>query len=241
MAYQCDPQTDGEGNVVGFSTTAKTEGYGRFSQNDYIETDQGVRHIFQDVELADEDSEEFSEETYWQAVANLYPDTYQALEWAADNVPKELIADYNNAIDNDDRLEANKLLERIVGDYREASESPPQSPTDGLEDDEAVDDLEQYSGTLEEEYDALDEDDRAAVDVALDDLIGSEPLGDGVSAQWQDAVYAYQEAGDDVGAAVCAAVAAVHDGSVTQQEAISYIISNFPMKDVVRAYRQMNG
>ena len=241
MAYQCDPQTDGEGNVVGFSTTAKTEGFGRYSQNDYIETDQGVKHVFQDVELQDEDSEEFSEDTYWQAVANLYPDTYQALEWAADNVPKELIADYNNAIDNDDRREANRLLERIVGDYREAVESPPQSPTDSLEDEEGVDDLEEYSGTLEEEYDALDEDDRAAVDVALDDLIGSEPLGDGVSAQWQEAVYAYQEAGDDVGAAVCAAVAAVHDGSVTQQEAISYIISNFPMKDVVRAYRQMAG
>jgi hypothetical protein len=240
MAWTVTPEANSEGNVVGFGAVEHQEGFGRFSQEDYIQTDQGVKHVFQDVELADEGSEEFSEDGYWQAVADLYPDTYQALEWAADNVSKELIADYNNALDNDDRREVNRLLDRIVGDYREALQTFPEEPTEGFEEDEVVDELEEYSGTLEEEYDALDEADKEVVDAAIDDLIASEPLGDEVSAQWQDAVYAYQEAGDEVGAAVCAAVAAVHDGSVSQQDAISYIISNFPMKDVVRAYQQLN-
>ena len=140
MAYTCEPQVDNEGNVVGFDTRNHQEGFGKFSQQDYIQNELTgeVKHVFQDVELQDEDSSEgYSEDSYADALHELHPNLSPALDWAETNLPDGFIEAYNQAMDGDDLTEKGRFIDMLLQHYDEASEEPEQ-PLEEASDDEEV-------------------------------------------------------------------------------------------------------
>jgi hypothetical protein len=224
MAWEVTPQVNDQGDVVGFDAQQPHEGYGRNSQDDYHMTGDGrVSHMFAGVELADEGEQTaYSEDEYWTNVANLNPDTYEALDWAADHLSQDFIAGYNDAIDRDDHIEANKYLEMIIADYREAMGEPTAS---------------EESESDDSEPEPIDPD---LVDTVVESLSHEEALGEDVANEWQEAVEQALDSGDEVYAAVAAATASFHSGECTAEQAISYILENYPIEEVARVYQAIN-
>ena len=223
MAWQVDPQVNDQGDVVGFSANSKSEGFGRFSQQDYIQNELTgeVKHVFQDVELRDEDSSEgYSDDAYSDALHELHPNLSPALDWAETSLPPAFIEAYNAAMDGDDLTEKGRFIDLLLQHYDEASEEPQQL----LE--EASDD---------EEVEVGDEE----VEAFLNELVEQEPMGEEASSEWQSVVDEAYAVGDEAYAAVAAATAAFHQGDVTAQEAIDWAIQNVPQADLLRVIRQL--
>ena len=224
MAWQVDPQVNDQGDVVGFSANSKSEGFGRFSQQDYIQNELTgeVKHVFQDVELQDEDSSEgYSEDSYADALHELHPNLSPALDWAETNLPAGFIEAYNAAMDGDDLTEKGRFIDLLLQHYDEAAEEP-QQPREEASDDEEVE-------VGDEEVEAF-----------LDELVEQEPMGEEVASEWQSVVDEANAVGDEAYAAVAAATAAFHQGDVTAQEAIDWAIQNVPQADLLRVIRQLN-
>jgi hypothetical protein len=199
MSWTSTPQVNSEGQVVGFDTQQQHEGYGRFSADDFTVDD------------------------YWNDVISLEPDIPNAIQWAADHLSPEFIADFNAALDADNRDEVNQYLEMILNDYRESYGS------------EAVE---------EEEVDYDEEltpEEQQILDDVVDNLQGAEAMGEEAADEWQQAVYQAQASGDEVYAAVAAATSSFHSGEVTAEEAIGFILNNYPLKEVARVYEALNG
>ena len=223
MAYTCEPQVDNEGNVVGFDTRNHQEGFGKFSQQDYIQNELTgeVNHVFQNVELRDEDSSEgYTEDSYSDALHELHPNLSPALDWAETNLPAGFIEAYNQAMDGDDLTEKGRFIDLLLQHYEEATE-------EGYEEQEEA---------FEEEEEEVDEQE---VEAFLEELVQQEPMGEEASSEWQSVVDEAQAVGDEAYAAVAAATAAYHNGDVTAQEAIDWAVQNIPQADLLRVIRQL--
>ena len=224
MAWQVDPQVNDQGDVVGFSANSKAEGFGRYSQQDYIQDNitGEVKHVFQDVELQDEDAQEgYTEDSYADALHELHPNLSPALDWAETNLPAGFIEAYNAAMDGDDLTEKGRFIDLLLQHYEEATK-------EGYEEQEEA---------FEEEEEEVDEQE---VEAFLDELVQQEAMGEEVASEWQSVVEEAQAVGDEAYAAVAAATAAYHNGDVTAQEAIDWAVQNIPQADLLRVIRQLS-
>jgi hypothetical protein len=221
------PVADNNGNIVDFSVSNGNEGAWKQAADSFVEFQDGsIHHQFENVEINEDEAEQYSVDDYWNDVISLDPDIPQAIQWASSHLAEEFIADFNAALDADNRDEVNEYLEMILNDYREASES-------GYEESEEY----ESEDSDEEPVEYTEED----VQDVVDSLSQQEALGEEYADAWQQAVYAYQDAGDEVGAAIAASVSAFHAGEVTAEDAINYVLQNYDMDAVARVYQALNG
>ena len=221
------PVADSNGNIVDFSVLDGNEGAWKQANDNFVEFQDGsIHHQFENVELNEDLSEQYSVDDYWSDIISLDPDIPDAIQWASTNLAEEFITDFNAALDADNRHDVNQYLEMILSDYREASESGYEK-SDEYESEDSDDEPVEYT-----------EDD---IQDAVDSLSQQEPLGEEYADDWQQAVHAYQDAGDEVAAAIAASVSAFHAGEVTAEDAINYVLQNYDMDAVARAYQALNG
>ena len=157
-----------------------------------------------------------TEDEYIQAITELYPDLQDALDYAFHNWTPELIEDFNNKVDGGDFDGFVPLIEELMEEYRSTVSAPVENQ---IPDDADV--------TQEE------------IDEALEPMLESEPEGMETAYNWLQAAEDYQVS-NPVFSAVCAATAAFHNNEMTASEAISSVIDNYPMKDVIRIYKHLS-
>ena len=225
MSWTVTPSVDSEGNVTSFETEQQTEGHWRGSEKDFVYNDLTgeTHHVFENVEL-NEDEGGYDSDDYWDAVVATEPDVHDALSWAASNLSKDFLSDYNAALDSDNHKEVHQYLQMILEEYR--SSSPNQEDT-----------YEPQEDTYEEEDEALTQEESEYAKEVLTGLSQNEPAGEEYANEWQSAVDTYQAAGDEVAAGVAAATAAFHSGQVSAEDAINWALQNFNARDLDRVYR----
>jgi uncharacterized protein YciU (UPF0263 family) len=145
-----------------------------------------------------------------------------------------VIDKFNTAVDNQDLDTINETLDYILSQYRENTGAEEEM----YQGDEEYG--EELTGTLEEEIDNLDPEDVLAINEAVQELESSEPMGEDIAQQWQEYVDAALEGGNEVYAGIAAANAAFHSGEISASDAIQYVLANYPIADVARAYQEMN-
>jgi hypothetical protein len=230
MANFVEPSIAADGSVS-FDIRSNNGGHWRGSDQDYIQDELTgeVNHVFQNVELRDEASPEgYSADAYADALHELHPNLSPALEWAETELPAGFIEAYNEAMDGDDLTEKGRYIDMLLQYFSEAL---------GDEQEEALEE------TYEEQEDPSDEDEvdvtEEQVEAFLDELVQQEALGEEVASEWQAAVDQAQAVGDSAYAAVAAATAAYHAGSVTAEEAIDWALQNVPHADLLRVVRHL--
>ena len=225
MAYQCDPviQEGPNGDVVvDFAVSNKQEfHHGSVDPNyeDYIEDQYGqMHHAFEDVEIEQEESFEYDDEEYIENMYETLPGLAEAVAWSADNFTPDEAEWYNAMIDSED-----------IDDLNEAVEFLLQRWTDSA--------LVEDSSEVEEEYD--DEDLREEdVDDALDYLNSQEAGGMEQAMVWMEA------ANDSVDSSpsysdVCYATAEFHNGEMSAQEAVDFVVDKWGLAEAARIYRHI--
>ena len=236
MAYQVDPvvtETAEGTKITDFSVSGDKPGMHRGQlvgwENDLVEDSQGnIHHVMENVTLNEEEQGSvFDTDEYVSDLQSIYPDLNDALAWGGDHYPQHVIDSYNEALDSDDPAQFMPLLESMLEDYRQAKGQP----------EETVEEQEEES---EFEWENMTPEEDAEFNKATDQLFQTEPAGDVEAEAWQEACEAAKESGDETYAAVTAAIAAFHAGEVGTDEAISYIMANYPMKDVQRVWRHLN-
>ena len=229
MAWQVDPvvQETAEGEVItDFSITGDRRGLHRGMdpnwENDISVDNQGVtHHVFENVELNEEQANVFDTDEYVEAVQQAYPDVSEALEWGAKNLPGHRIDDYNAALDSDDPEQFMPLLEKLIAEYRNGVDAPEPEITDQEEAPEVEppsdDEVESFIGELSQ----------------------SEPQGEAVAGHWQDVANQAKAQGNEVYAGVAAATAAFEAGEVSAQEAIQFCLDNFDRNELAKVVRHI--
>ena len=215
--YTVSPSYSEEtGELTGFDVDGGYGGY-RSSDRDIVEFDDGSRHhVFEDASIQEEG--EFSTDDYFQTLLQSEPRIPDALAWAAENLPAQLITDYNQAVDFGDLDTINSTLEYILEQYGEDVY------------------VEEDTELPEEDYD-LSEQDQAVVDAITEQLAQQEPLGEEIADEWQSVADSTE---DPTYAGVAAATAAFHAGSLSAEEAISWVFENYNIRDIARVYQLIN-
>jgi hypothetical protein len=213
--YTVSPVTDDQGNIVDFNVDDGYSGF-RSNQEDIVEFTDGSRHhVFENVSI-----EEDYLEDYYTTLANSDERIPSALQWAANNLPPELITEYNQAVDDDSIDDINRLLEYILNEYPGDEYNSPE--------EEYTEDDTDYT---EEEI--------AAIEEAITDLQGSEAQGDHVADEWVSVAEQAESMGDATYAAIAKATALFHSGQAEAEELINHILSNYDMADVARVYQSI--
>jgi hypothetical protein len=219
--YTISPVYDeATGQVTDFDVDNGYQGY-RSEASDYIELDDGTtHHVFDNVSIREDG--EFDSDDYYSTLAESDPRIPSALEWSATNLPPELIQQYNEAIDNDDFDTINRTIEYILAQYSEAN------PDTDIEDTNS-----------EEDEVELTEEDQQVVEAISESLSQQPPLGVDVADEWDSVSQQAEASGDSVYAAVAQATAAYHAGSISASDAISWVLDNYPLKEVARVYNHL--
>ena len=238
MAWTVTPSADADGNVTGFSTDHQQEGYHRSLDQEFVELSDGIHHRFENVEVNEDlQDAEYTDENYFETLAELHPNMAQAAQWAANGgMSQEWSTDFNAAIEAGDFQAVNVGLEQLFNMYDAAHGDRP-SATEEFQNRE-----DQESETEEPlTVDDLSEDDQQAVAEAVESLQWTEPGGEEQGEYWASVVAQAQASGDETYAGVAAATQAFHEGSVSAQEAIDFVLSNYDIRDVARVYQALNG
>ena len=207
------------GELTGFDVDGGYGGY-RSSDRDIVEFDDGSRHhVFEDASIQEEG--EFSTDDYFQTLLQSEPRIPDALAWAAENLPAQLITDYNQAVDFGDLDTINSTLEYILEQYGEDVY------------------VEEDTELPEEDYD-LSEQDQAVVDAITEQLVAEPPQGEEAADQWQSVAEQAADIGDSVYAGIAAATASFHAGGISAEEAISWVFENYNIRDIARVYQLIN-
>lgn len=166
------PVVDSEGNYVGSSIShhaaeATTDNSGRVKgwQNDYYEDNQGdTHHRFQETQLEGE-SESFDFISYSDSLIEATPNLKSAITWASNNpvFSDAELADYNQAIQNEDLGAINAFIERLLPLYEEANLSS-STEEDNEEETEEFDETDYY----------LQLEENGVIDSTLDELTSEE-------------------------------------------------------------------
>jgi hypothetical protein len=216
--YTVSPVTDDQGNIVDFNVDDGYSGF-RSNQEDIVEFTDGTRHhVFEDAQLREDG--EFTTDSYYETLAASDERIPAALQWAAGNLPPELITEYNESLDNDDVDTTHRILEYILENYPGDEYNDP--------DEEYTEDDTDYT---EEEI--------AAIEEAITDLQGSEAQGDHVADEWVSVAEQAESMGDATYAAIAKATALFHSGQAEAEELINHILSNYDMADVARVYQSI--
>lgn len=215
--FTVSPVTNEQGDVVDFSLDGGNDGF-RSSADDIVEFNDGSRHhVFEEASIREDG--EFDAGDYYETLAQSDPRIPNALQWAAGNLPDELIAEYNQAIDNDSFDDINRILEYILEQYPEGEAT------------------EEYT---EEDSEELTEEDQAVIQAVADQLAQNPPLGDDVADEWDSAAQDAANSGDATYAAIASATAAYHAGSIDAETAINWVLENHDLRDVARVYQYLN-
>ena len=169
------------------------------------------------------DDYNYTQEAYEDAVLEAYPQLPGALQWATDNLPDDFIVTYNEALEEGDLDTFYSHLEYLLSEYEDASSVVVEEEAVEEEEEDVQEDL------TDEEQQVLQE--------AVEDLQAQEPQAE-LANEWQSLVDQYQET-DPTFAAVAAATAAFHNGEASAEDAINYVLQNFPLADVARVYQHL--
>ena len=77
------------------------------------------------------------------------------------------------------------------------------------------------------------------IDAVIEPMLEAEPEGVESAYNWLQPAEEYQSS-NPVYAAVCSATASFHDGSMSAEEAISTVLENYPMDEVIQIYQYLS-
>jgi hypothetical protein len=207
------------GEVTGFDVEGGYEGF-QSSDRDFIETNDGqTHHVFENVSI---DEGEYSLDQYYETLAVSDERIPGAIQWAADNLPPDLIQAYNDALDADDVDTVQQYLEYILEQYSEQ-------------------DTEQDTEQVEEEDILLTEEEEQVVQAITEQLAEEPPLGEEAADEWQSVSEQAAASGDQTYADIAALTSSYHAGQISAEEAINWVFQNHSIQDIARVYQHING
>ena len=206
----------------------KSEGLWRQTQNEYVETNEGIKHRFQDVTLESEQNEgHFDFSDYATTLNTAYPSLQSAIAWAAKGgAPSFDAAAFNASVDKQDLTEINAGAERLIALYEEANQAPPEKPVDEADDsdEEEFTDLDDwYVENVSDEF----------VESTLSQITDASFDSTQVEAM-QDLASSY-EAGTPE-AAILRLGVAIGNGQMSGDDAISLALDKFSEPQLAAAY-----
>jgi uncharacterized LabA/DUF88 family protein len=227
-----NPVVDEQGNYLGSTIShhgadAATDNSGRVKgwQNDYYEDNQGeTHHRFSEAELRDEGGD-FNFESYTDALMEATPNLRNAISWASNNpvFSEAELADYNQAIQNEDLGAINAFIERLLPLYEEASET--SDVEDSSEEPEEFDETDYY----------LQLEESGVIDETLDELIAEDYVIDSEGEQQLSAVLeSFPEGSAEH--AIAEMGLRIADGSIDMTEAIELVTQQFGDAAAATAY-----
>lgn len=215
-----NPQFTGEGTLAPSASRFAGQSFEGVYHEDELTGER--QYLIEESDYQqDEDWQPDIDAQYEEAIAELYPQLPQALEWMSETLPQELIDDYNQAVDENDYDTLMPLLEELMESYYEqvGDELQDVEQTDPFEDDSPIDQEE--------------------VDLALDNLQQQDVLGEETAYEFMQAAVEAQENGDVVLRDALAATASYHRGEADATELITDMMDKYDMKDLRRVYRMM--
>lgn len=163
----------------------------------------------------------YNDDEYVGALFEANPDLAAATEWAGRNMSPEWCDLYDSKVNSDDLGEVNEWIDKLLDEYRNRTTDGPTTNKD-----------ETPELTLE----TLNDEQRAFASEAVDSLSQMPVLGDETAAAWDEQVEYANSIGDSTYAGMSAAAAAFHAGDVSADEAINFVLENYPLTDVYRIY-----
>ncbi len=179
-------------------------------ERQYLVTEQEQR--------SDLDYQRDTDEEYISNIIELYPNIQQMLAFGKEYYPPEFVIDFNNAMNGEDDGERWQFLELLDQDFRDAH---PEV------------------ASVQEETTVAEDVTQAEIDEVLDPMLQEEPAGLEMAYQWLQAAEDSQES-NPVYSAVCAATASFHNSEMSAEEAISSVLENYPLDEVIKIYRQLS-
>ena len=254
MAWQCDPQVtvdaSGQEQVTGFGVSHDRQGVldnqGQVigMEDDYVEfSDGSIHHRFEDVEF-DENEEFFYDDDDGQYISYLFelnPELGDAVDWSKDAFTNDESDWYNAMIDSPDLDDLNEGIEFLLDKYQDYVDNLVLEPEDFPDVDEFEEEYyeEEEEYETESEWDDITEEQGEQLEAVTSELLEMEPNPE-VADEWEEVCVSAAESGDETLASVAAAIRSVHESSMTQEEAINYILSNYPPDEVERVWDYLN-
>ncbi len=217
MTYSPGVNDDGTCNTdAGFVSYGRPGGQYETPYQENEETGEREYLIEEQDFQSDLDYQPSVDEEYQQAIRELYPDIQDALEYALHNKTQEWIISFNKKIDGGNFDEYVPLIEELMEEYRLTVPAP-------VSEEELTDAPE----VTEEEIDAV-----------IEPMLEAEPDGMETAYGWLQAAEEHQSS-NPVYSAICSATASFHDGSMTAEEAIAYVLENHPIDEVIQIYQYL--
>jgi hypothetical protein len=220
-----------------------TEAFNRGYVDDFIEDSEGrLHHIFENVELEDEQYSptSFDESSYIEAIQEANPYLNDAIAWAEDNLPEEVIDEYNAAIESSDLGKLNEKVEWLIQQYIDnANAEVTEQPTE--EEDGYDENAPSYlTDDAKERVDELSDDEADELGNTIDSLTETDPAGEETANEWEQLAVDADDAGDYITSFVAAQTAKFHSGQISAEEAIAACMNQFDLKDLQAVYRQLS-
>jgi hypothetical protein len=216
-AYTFTPEVNDDGSYDVENGSLSSGHRGGTIEPSFIEDEvSGERHyqITEEDLQQDEDYLSDIDDDYITAIHDLYPNLSLAQEFAANNWTEQDLEAFNNLMDVGDLGEIMEAIEKLMEDFDASGFAPEEEVPEPQ--------------ILQEEIDA-----------ALEPMLETEAQGMATAYEWLSVAEQTIESNPTF-SAVCAATASFHDGSMTAEQAISSVLENYQMKDVVKAYKQLN-
>ena len=218
MTFSPSINDDGTYNVDAGSVSVGHTG-GTY-ETPYVENEEtGERQYLisnQDLQQ-DGDYQPDNEAEYVSALTEAYPDLMDALAYARDNKTLDYINSFNQKIDTGDYGEYVPMIEELIAEFRSVTGTAPVE--EELTDEPVVSPEE--------------------IDAAIEPMLETEALGMETAYEWLSMAEQTRDSNPTY-SAVCAATAAFHDGSMTAEQAISSVLENYPINEVVKIYQYLN-
>ena len=159
------------------------------------------------------DDNSFDEEEYIEALVDSLPVDYNdVIQWASQNLPNEILENYNSKIDTADLEGLNEAIEQMLEFYYEANGEPT----------EAEDEVEVSDEEFVEAYSELTSNEAQGTEVAFAYLEAAEQAED---PAYRDALMA---------------TADFHRGEVTAEEAMEWVINKHGLAKAAEIYKHLN-
>ena len=254
MAWQCDPQVtvdaNGQEQVTGFGVfhdrqgVLDNQGQVLGMEDDYVEFEDGsIHHRFENIEFDEEEELIYDDDDseYIAALHELNPELMDAVEWSKEAFTEEEAAWYNECIDEEGLDGVNEAIEYLLDRYNYYVDNLVLEPEDFPDVDEFEEEYyeEEEEYETESEWDSITEEQEEQLEAVTSELLELEPNPE-VADEWQEVCVAAAESGDETLASVAAAIRSVHESSMTQEEAINYVLSNYPPDEVERVWNYLN-
>ena len=217
-----------EGSEPTFSMQNHSEGLWRQTQNEYVETHEGIKHRFQDVTLEDEHLEgHFDFNSYAADLRVAYPQLDAAINWAAKgNAHGFDVAAFNAAVDSENLSDINAGADRLVAMYLEATNTP-EVANDSHEEDDSNEAVSEWFDNLSDDF----------IDNTLDDISNASYTPDQVDA-FEELAQSYDDS--SIEAAILSLGASIGRGELSGDDAIAWALENFSEADLAAAYVQLS-